>query len=209
MSDFGNTGSQQGTIAPDAAQSELHPIQYDEPTAIQANPEPNVTMTEQEQADMNAISTAFDKARNAVISASQLARDVAALRETVESLRQSVEGLQRDLTASRERNAVLDEHLATARRQRDEERERAYALSAELVMAKQERDTARSELAEANTTIDRQRDSIAGLRSENDHYASLADSLEKERNALRDKLAAIEAMFRPAAQEPQAPNQGW
>lgn len=209
MSDFGNMSSQGGDIAPDAAQSELHPIQYDEPNTIQPTPEPTVTMTEQVQADMNAISTAFDKARNAVISASQLARDVAALRETVESLRQSVEGLQRDLTASRERNAVLDEHLATARRQRDEERERAYALSGELTTRTQERDTARRELSDAGVKISDQRDTIEKLRSENDHWANIADSLEKERNALRDKLAVIEAMFRPAVPTPVEPTQSW
>ena len=130
MSDFGNTISNPNAIV-DAISDDYYNDTIHDPTPM-AEQEPTMTptpsLTEQEQTDMNAISDAFDRARNAVIASSQLAKDVAALSAVVNELRMSVEGLQRDLAESRQRNEVLDEHLAYIRGQRDEAWNKAAGL---------------------------------------------------------------------------------
>lgn len=85
----------------------------------------------QEDNEMARVTEVFDKARNAIIDASRLAKEVAALRETVETVKTDLQGL-------RERNAFLDDMLASVRRQRDE-------AETELAATKAQRDEARND----------------------------------------------------------------
>lgn len=215
MSEFGNTASPPGDIGPDAA-----PAQWKDPSFNPSNeqsmtdPAPSPSLDEQGQSDMNAITDAFDRARNAVINASQLAKDVAELREAVNaireeserqvaSLRSEVETLQGESAALRERNAMLDEHLIHARRQRDEERERNYELTTQLSTRTAERDRLVIDLTAAREVIAGMDTKVEGLITDNDHFAQMIDELEGERNALRSKLAAIQAVFTPTPSEQQ------
>ena len=231
MSDFGNTASPSGDIGPDRDPENIHPATpyphpsepyhniLEEHVPTQEPPmNPSPSLDEQGLSDMNAITDAFDRARNAVINASQLAKDVAELREAVEairresqmqvdSLRSEVETLRGESASLRERNAMLDEHLIHARRQRDEERERNYALTRQLSDRTTERDSLVIDLAAAREVLAGMDKKVAGLLTDNDHFVQMVDELEKERDALRSKLAAIQAVFapQPSGQQPQGP----
>ena len=102
---------------------------------------------------------------------------------------------------------MLDEHLIHARRQRDEERERNYELARQLSARTEERDRLASELASARETLAAMDKKVAGLLTDNDHFAQMVDELEKLRDALWNKLAAIQAVFapQPSGQQPQGP----
>lgn len=204
MSDaYGNTASPTGDIGPEAANPNIT-NEAQNPQEPPMNEVPS--LTQEEQADMNALSDAFDRARNAVINASQLAKDVAALREEVSairteaeqqvaSLREEVEALRAESSGLRERNAMLDEHLVHARQQRDDAQARVYFLEAECTSLREQRDTARDDLARAGDTIAMQRHRYEDLKREHYHYRETISSLERSRDALRAALDAIKAVF--------------
>lgn len=217
MSDqaYGNTSSPAGDIGPEAT-----PIFNESNTQEQPMTE-HPSLTEQEQSDMNAISDAFSRARDAIIQASALGKQVQELVSAVAALRSEVETLRGELASARERNAMLDEHLVNARRQRDEAREEAYAVRTELAQRTAERDRAMGDLSTAqrdNTTLDDRNQALQRRCSE---YETTILTQGEELDALRKKLAAIRAVFAPAQAEPhkddnldrpsyeQTPSSGW
>lgn len=210
MSDFGNTISNAivDAISDDYYNDTIHdptPMAEQEPTMTEqeSTMTPTPSLTEQEQKDMNAISDAFDRARNAVIASSQLAKDVAALSAVVNELRMSVEGLQRDLTESRQRNAVLNDHLISARAQRDEAWNKAAGLRDDC-------DQLNKKVAEQEGEIISQRSALTStglhleeLANQRDEASNEVLALRKERDILKEKLAKIEAAFDTIFEKPQ------
>ena len=189
MSDFGNTISNPNAIADAISDDYCNDTIHDPMT-------PTPSLTEQEQTDMNAISDAFDRARNAVIASSQLAKDVAALSAVVNELRMNVEALKSDLAESRQRNAVLDEHLAHVRGQRDEAWNTCDQLNKKVAEQEGEIISQRSTLTSTSLHLEK-------LANQRDEASNEVLALRKERDILKEKLAKIEAAFDTIFEKPQ------
>ncbi len=76
-----------------------------------------------EDAEMGKVRAIFEYALNAIVQASQLSKDMSALRAEFDSLRSEVESVRAD-------NARLDNELVATREQRDQyARDKAAAIS--------------------------------------------------------------------------------
>ena len=157
-----------------------------------ATESPYYTQPTEDDAEMRKVAEVFDKARNAIIDSSRLAKEVAELRAVVESFKRDLEGL-------RERNATLDEALANTRRQRDDAQTENVQLRSDLSIANAKITNLQFDLEASHTELKRTRnDVVEGVQRIND-LVELSEALEKERDELRAKLELIEGVLHPQA----------
>jgi len=121
-----------------------------------------------EEHEVSYIRTVFDKAANAIVQASELAKEVNSLREQVEALR-------KDMEYVRQRNVELDNLLNDVRQARDHAQAEAHRLT-----------QVNAEITTQNTSLTYERDNLSDkLKTANDTISTL----RRERDD-----AAIEAM---------------
>lgn len=134
--------------------------------------------------DMGAVREMFTKVLDTVAEATQLSRDVAELRETVNTFRKEIED-------ARATNRWLDSQITELRTQRDARAQEAAELATSLASTQHDL----RELRDINTTISM---TIASMRSTLDHTSRERDDallqnmqLEEENVNLKKKLAHI------------------
>jgi chromosome segregation ATPase len=149
------------------------------------------------EAQMNALTQVFDNARNAIIGASKLAGEVAALRNEVAEMRVTYEAqvarMTKDNEFLRERNAILDEHIVHARQQRDEAQRRSAELQCELDDVKH----SLAQVTDQRNGLERNNaelgTSLFAVRKERDDAQMKGLELEEENKALRAQIEAIKS----------------
>lgn len=156
----------------------------------------------QQEPDMNAVRAIFDKALNAMVDATSLAKEV-------ESLRQSVQGLTRDVEQMRASNKWLDEQIQMLRGERDTlkiENSRQVSVIHQL---EQQNDTLHHQLSASEHVVNVRGEEVQKLVKERDEaqYSLLQaqDEIAKYREAY-DKLAAMLTPLLPV-QQPKVVNE--
>lgn len=161
--------------------------------------------------DMGAVRETFTKVMDVLQQGTELEASYKALSETVSSLRQEIESVRGEMQTLRDTNHWLDSQITELRQQRDQAKGEAADLQGRLVQASHDRDNYSAQantLNEQVSVVCRQRDEA---RKERDDALMRQLALEEEANALRAKLAQIEAVF-AKPQEPAPVQQaggGW
>ncbi len=141
-----------------------------------------------EDAEMGKVRAIFEYALNAIVQASQLSKDMSALRAEFDSLRSEVESVRAD-------NARLDNELVATREQRDQyARDKAAAID-ELNHTKHDLETARlttQALQMDHEALSSRHDS---LKREHDSVQMQALELEEENKGLKAQLEKVKAVF--------------
>jgi vacuolar-type H+-ATPase subunit I/STV1 len=137
-----------------------------------------------EDSEMSHVRSVFDRAANAIVQASELAKQVASLTEQMDLLRKDIEYV-------RQRNIELDNLLNDVRQARDHAQSEASRLtqtnadlSRENTSLTYERDNLTDKLKTAN-------DTISTLRRERDDAAIEAMRLQEELDKVKAKLDDI------------------
>ena len=143
--------------------------------------------THDEPEDMGAVRSIFDRAANAIVEASRLSKEVAALRSEFDTLKWDMEYL-------RARNRELDEMLAQTRAQRDEALSQVHAFRNELVEAKSHNDSLTAAQASNEHSIASLEAELGQTRKDRDAYGMEAmqakDELAKAKATI-DKLRSV------------------
>ncbi len=154
-----------------------------------------ITQQQASEADMRAISTMFERAANAVVNASELGKQVQALKTQVDTLVNDTHKLREHIT-------WLEEENATLRTQRDESQnahsnDKAGWASIECNL--------HGEVNQLKNTIDSLNYNITNLTAAHDNakgesrmWQDEAVSLEKERNELLVENTALIKRLRSA-----------
>lgn len=164
--------------------------------------------------DMGAVRETFTKVMDVLQQGTELEASYKALSETVASLRQEIESVRGEMQSLRETNHWLDSQITELRQQRDQVKGEAADLQGRLMQASHDRDSYSAQVNALNEQVSvvcRQRDEA---RKERDDALMRQLALEEEANALRAKLAQIEAIFaKPQEAQPAQPVQaaggGW
>mgnify|MGYP001586940739 CR=1 FL=1 len=141
-----------------------------------------------EDSEMGKVRAIFEHALNAIVQASQLSKDMVALRAEFDSLRSEIDSV-------RAHNVQLDNELVATREQRDQYARDKYAaidtvnqLTADLTL---ERESHKATL-ESHQTLSEQHQT---LKREHDSVQMQALELEEENKALRAQLEKVKAVF--------------
>lgn len=156
-----------------------------------------------QEPDMTSVRELFDRAVNAMIDSTKLAKEVAELRHQVQDITDSLEYLRR-------KNTELDGMLGDVRRQRDEAQH-------DLATTKSENRELHSQIEGLTSSRDSQERVIAQLneelihtRTDRDEYGLKAIAAEDRANLAEGKLKDIQAtlskMFPQAEPKPVEPN---
>jgi chromosome segregation ATPase len=129
---------------------------------------------------------AFDTARNALIDGSELAKQVAELRQSVSSLNSEVNELHRDLEYVRNRNKELDEQVTQVRQARD-------AAIGEAQRNDQRANQAEASLSDAQRRIEELERQLSGMYDRLDSAKKDRDDAEIKAMELEDQLKTAEA----------------
>jgi chromosome segregation ATPase len=130
---------------------------------------------------MSMVRQVFERASNAIVEASKLAKEL-------EQIRQEVEQIKRDLDYMRARNKELDEMLATTRQQRDEARQSAADTTAKLSQATSELDSTKyhlEQMTNQRNTLEEQ------VRKLNEDLSQAMDSWHKSDQAKDEAQAKL------------------
>lgn len=141
-------------------ENQANPEQHHAIVDITSQPIPDVP----EQEEISAIKRMFDRAANAIVDSSRLAKEVAELRAIVADLKDQVEKV-------RAHNEYLDEQITHLRTQRDEARDELYKVRRELTDTNHERDDLRKVNEAAAAEITHLRDA---LREKSEAFDNLA-----------------------------------
>ena len=147
--------------------------------------------------EMSKIADTFGRMRDAVISASQLASEVANLRVTVD-------GLRREMEDYRQSNRWLDQQVTELRQARDQALRDKSATVDILNEVTKDRDGLRVHSENQREQLARLNDEVARLRKERDDAQFLAEVLREERNELDERIHAIDLALHPVVKEPKA-----
>lgn len=141
----------------------------------------------QQEPDMNAVRAIFDKALNAMVDATSLAKEV-------ESLRQSVQGLTRDVEQMRASNKWLDEQIQMLRGERDTLKNQNSQQVSTIQHLEQQNDSLLHQLHAAEHVVNVRGEEVQKLVKERDEaqYSLLQaqDEIAKYREAY-EKLSAV------------------
>lgn len=154
-------------------------------TAVHVSPVQNPTPTQDEPEGMSAVRQVFDRAANAIVDASKLAKEVAAIRNELDNMK-------RDMDYLRARNKELDEMLATTRAQRDEAQAAVQRLNSELNQAKAEIEGLTSAKTSAEHVIEGLRHELDQSRKDRDEYANEWHKVDAELAKAKAQLEEIQ-----------------
>jgi len=138
--------------------------------------------------DMAKVRSLFARGADAIVSASQLARDVEELRKSMDELKQSYEEVVTNNKFLLRQIHDLDTQLAEVKNDRDEARKELSAFNQRLA----QRD---DEIKELQTAHNEQADTIARLRKESDDYQFRAMDAEDKLDTIKGKLSEATAWF--------------
>ncbi len=149
----------------------------------------------EDEAMLHKFVEVFDKARNAIIDASRLAKEV-------DGLRQEVAGLTGQVQQIREQNQFLDEQLALIRKHRDELQEQVAQEQGEHYKTRQERDSAQRNAAHWQEQHNIMEEKYRNVCKERDDAQFMVMALEDENKKLKDKLDSILKVLHPEGTAP-------
>lgn len=134
-----------------------------------------------QESEMSHIRQIFDRAANAIVAASELAKVVDDLKVQVEALRGEVEKVRRE-------NGWLDGQLANVREARDKALAEATQVRSELVEANHRAETAEAKNESQSRQIQALQDQLAKAQGERDDYGmrhmEASDALDKANGKL-------------------------
>ena len=170
-----------------------HPMtSTDGTTAIQVSPIPTET-------EMNGFRSMLDRALNAIVQASELAK-------VVDNLKVEVAQFSQDIESQRRRNQELDEMLSHVRAQRDKaEAELSHAqsenikLSSDLSFSYSEKDRLISDMINIKAELEATKNTLAG---EQDARTEAELSLEEAKAKLAEIENKMKAVFGFVKPEP-------
>lgn len=151
--------------------------------------------TTQETDEMRTVRGVFDRALNAIVAATNLAKQV-------EDLAAKVAGLQRDIDSVMEANRRLDEALTAVRAQRDEARSEAASLRSQLAEAQSDRQRVTNHRDSLNDDLNCERNAHQVTHNYMRDETQRADRAEAELGRLREQMATLHAAFRSAFPTP-------
>lgn len=143
--------------------------------------------------EMSKVRELFDRAANAIVQASELAK-------VVGDLRSEVDGLKRDVERMRNQNEMLDQALTTARQARDNALGKLAETESTLSRTISDRDSAQREADNWQRQANDNAEKLHGVTVERDdaqfHVMELQDALDKA-NAKLAKFKALMAEDEP------------
>lgn len=145
--------------------------------------------------DMSQLSALFQRAANAVVAASTLPQQIAALTTEVNEHKQVVERLQAS-------NDAQFKTINELRDDRDTSREAYIHLSADMKTLKAENEGLTSRAASAETTIAQLNDELERTRKERDQYGLDHMQALDDLKAVRDKLGQVKDRFKELLADP-------
>ncbi len=141
-----------------------------------------------EDAEMGKVRAIFEHALNAIVQASQLSKDMTALRAEFDSLKSEIDSV-------RAHNVQLDNELVATREARDQyARDKAAAIS-ELNTTKAELDSAKYNADAWRNNHESLTTQHEALKREHDNVQMQALELEEENKALKAQLEKVKAVF--------------
>lgn len=154
------------------------------------------------ESEMNGFRAMLDRALNAIVQASELAK-------TVEAMKADVEAFKADLEQARARNRDLDEMLGHVRGQRDEAERKLSQTQSELTQKSNECDSLHTQLGSQDTKIERLQVELESVKRDRDyayeewHKAqTAADSANADLDEFKSKAMDIFGLVAPTKPEP-------
>lgn len=162
-------------------------------TAIPVSPVPT-------ESEMNSFRSMLDRALNAIVQASALAKQV-------EELSKSIEDMKHEVEAVRNNNRWLDEQLHTVRQQRDEAIAQAAQVKDELVQVKNDLANRNYENDKLNAQVRQLTNELDQARRERDDYGMKHMECSEALDKANAKLAKFRELL-GQGEEPKAMPQG-
>lgn len=134
-----------------------------------------------QEEDMSKIRELFERAANAIVQASELAKAVTALRADVDSMKTEVEHL-------RSQNRWLDEQLTSVRQSRDDAQQKARDLQDVVNHVSDQRDSAQRDAAHWQNEANNKDASLASTRKDRDDAQLRVMDLEDQLTAANARL---------------------
>lgn len=146
----------------------------------------NTTQVQSDEPEgMSAVRQVFERASNAIVEASKLSKEVAALRSEVDAMKHDIEYV-------RARNRELDEQLAMTRQQRDEARQEVERLKSELSSVQSNATHLQYSLDEANRRIEALSGDLQNTKQDRDRAYDEWHKADTAKSAAEEKLRDIE-----------------
>ena len=148
--------------------------------------------------DMNRVKSILQRAADAIVCASQMANDIAAMRAELDALKADSERL-------RNQNNALDEALNHSREMRDNQARELASTKDQLAEVTRELEQAKNDNVVLANQSNRLNESLVKAEQERDQWADEADKLSKERDTAHAKLDSIHVALGLTPQAMQAP----
>ncbi len=142
----------------------------------------------EEDQEMARVREIFERALNAIVSATQLAKEVDSLRGDVSSLRSEIDNV-------RAYNQRLDVELTATREQRDQALRDKSAAIGELNQARVELNQTQKDRDDWRVSHDTVAEVHESLKREHDNVQMQALELEEENKSLKAQLEKVKAVF--------------
>lgn len=160
-------------------------------TATQVSPVPSET-------EMNSFKQMLDRALNAIVQASELAK-------VVEGLKADLDGLKHEIQTVRDNNRWLDEQLTRVRTERDEANTQLSQTKNDLAIAVNEHAKVESENTSLKNELTDIRSQLDQAKRERDDYGMKQMQAEEEAKQAKEKLEGIQKLLGMAKpEEPKA-----
>ena len=148
--------------------------------------------------DMNRVKSILQRAADAIVGASQMANDIAAMRAELDALKADSERL-------RNQNNALDEALNHSREMRDNQARELASTKDQLMEVTRDRDFYKSSFDGERANVDKLTAQLAQAKADADQWADEADKHSKAHEGAQAKLDAITSTLGLTPQAMQAP----